>query len=239
MTMKLTTTEFSFNASLSCIDLGHIAESMEEINQSRIKSLHYDMVDGQFNECFIFGDLMLKVFRSYTKLPITVHLACRNPIPYIKPCIANGADYIAIHYEADIDIEKAFQTVRDFGAKPVLAFRCDTPVPEDFIKVSEHAEWILKLSVQPGFSGQTFQEEAVRHIEKMHQLLMTAELDRVIEVDGNIHTGIIQKCAKAGATMFTGGTSGLCNHKHSIDESIVLLEQAIIAGGNSNGIDYE
>lgn len=108
--MKLTTTEFSFNASLSCIDLGHIAESMEEINQSRIKSLHYDMVDGQFNECFIFGDLMLKVFRSYTKLPITVHLACRNPIPYIKPCIANGADYIAIHYEADIDIEKAFQT---------------------------------------------------------------------------------------------------------------------------------
>ena len=103
MTMKLTTTEFSFNASLSCIDLGHIAESMEEINQSRIKSLHYDMVDGQFNECFIFGDLMLKVFRSYTKLPITVHLACRNPIPYIKPCIANGADYIAIHYEADID----------------------------------------------------------------------------------------------------------------------------------------
>ena len=153
MTMKLTTTEFSFNASLSCIDLGHIAESMEEINQSRIKSLHYDMVDGQFNECFIFGDLMLKVFRSYTKLPITVHLACRNPIPYIKPCIANGADYIAIHYEADIDIEKAFQTVRDFGAKPVLAFRCDTPVPEDFIKVSEHAEWILKLSVQPGFSG--------------------------------------------------------------------------------------
>lgn len=239
MTMKLTTTEFSFNASLSCIDLGHIAESMEEINQSRIKSLHYDMVDGQFNECFIFGDLMLKVFRSYTQLPITVHLACRNPIPYIKPCIANGADYIAIHYEADIDIEKAFQTVRDFGAKPVLAFRCDTPVPEDFIKVSEHAEWILKLCVQPGFSGQTFQEEAVRHIEKMHQLLMTAGLDRVIEVDGNIHTGTIQKCAKAGATMFTGGTSGLCNHKHSIDESIMLLEQAIIAGGNSNGIDYE
>ena len=105
--------------------------------------------------------------------------------------------------------------------------------------VSVQRQWILKLSVQPGFSGQTFQEEAVRHIEKMHQLLMTAELDRVIEVDGNIHTGTIQKCAKAGATMFTGGTSGLCNHKHSIDESIVLLEQAIVAGGNSNGIDYE
>lgn len=86
--MKLSTTEYSFNASLSCIDLGHVADSMKEINQSRIKSLHYDIVDGQFNECFIFGDLMLKVFRSYTTLPITVHLACRNPLPYIKPCIA-------------------------------------------------------------------------------------------------------------------------------------------------------
>lgn len=76
MTMKLTTTEFSFNASLSCIDLGHIAESMEEINQSRIKSLHYDMVDGQFNECFIFGDLMLRYFAAI----LNCRLRCIWPV---------------------------------------------------------------------------------------------------------------------------------------------------------------
>lgn len=237
--MELNTSRYCFNASLSCIDLGHVARSIEKINHSRIKSLHYDIVDGQFNTCFIFGDLMLKVFRKYTSLPITVHLACQNPMPYIKPCIANGADYIAIHYEADVDIEKAFQTVRDFGAKPVLAFRCDTPVPRNFIKVSEQAEWILKLTVQPGFSGQTFQEEAVSHIEKMHQLLMTAGLDRVIEVDGNIHAGTIQKCAAAGASMFTGGTSGLFRQQYSIDESIRILEKAIMSGGNIHGIDDE
>lgn len=237
--MKLSTTEYSFNASLSCIDLGHVADSMKEINQSRIKSLHYDIVDGQFNECFIFGDLMLKVFRSYTTLPITVHLACRNPLPYIKPCIANGADYIAIHYEAETDIESAFQQIRRLGAKPVLAFRCDTQVPKDFIRLAAHCEWILKLSVQPGFSGQLFQKEALQHIVQMKQLLMEAKLDKVIEADGNIHTGTIHSCAKAGATMFTGGTSGLFHQKHSIDESITLLEQAIASGGNSNGIDNE
>lgn len=237
--MRLNTLEYCFNASLSCIDLGHIARSMKEINHSKIKSLHYDIVDGQFNECYIFGDLMLKVFRRYTSLPITVHLACRNPMPYIKPCIANGADYIAIHYEADVNIEKAFQTIRAFGAKPVLAFRCDTSVPEDFIKVSKHAEWILKLSVQPGFSGQTFQEEAIRHIKEMHQLLAEAKLDKVIEVDGNIHADTIQKCAAAGATMFTGGTSGLFRQQYTIDESIRVLEKAIMSGGNIHGIDDE
>ena len=80
---------------------------------------------------------------------------------------------------------------------------------------------------------------AVRHIEKMHQLLMTAGLDRVIEVDGNIHTGTIQKCAKAGATMFTGGTSGLCNHKHSIDEASCFSNRPSLQEEIQIGIDYE
>lgn len=227
------------NASLSCMDLGNIEKGMHEINHSRIHGLHYDIVDGVFNSCFIFGDQMLKVFRRYTALPIIVHLACQNPIPYIKPCITNGADYIAVHYEAEADLLSVFQMIRELGGKPILAFRCDTSVPHNFTDIAAQAEWILKLSVHPGFSGQVFQKEALSHIAEMHQLLTAAGIDKRIEVDGNISTATIQECAIARATMFTGGTSGLFHPLHTLDESIELLEQAISFGGNSYGINDE
>lgn len=233
--MDLTTSEVYFNASLSCIDLAHVAKSMEEINSSHIKSLHYDVVDGVFNSCFIFGDLMLKVFRSLSDLPITAHLACRNPIPYLKPIIQNGADYIAVHYEADIDILEVFKEIRSLGSKPVLAFRCDSEVPTDFIEVATQAEWILKLCVHPGFSGQPFYDKALDHIRCMHHQLSQAGLSKVIEADGNINTTTINACFKAGATMFTGGTSGLFRNPYTIDENIRLLKKAICTGGNLHG----
>lgn len=229
--MNLDTSSYYINASLSCIDLGHIEAAMYDINLSSIHSLHYDVVDGIFNECFMFGDLMLRVFRSYTSLPITVHLACENPLPYLKSIIQNGADYVAIHYEANVNILDTFLKIRELGAKPVLAFRCDSKVPKDFIEVARSAEWILKLCVQPGFSGQSFHKESLKHIKEMHEQLQAAHLDKVIEVDGNIYTETINDCAQAGATMFTGGTSGLFNHKHSFQENIELLHKAITSIG--------
>lgn len=232
--------ELFFNASLSCMDLGNIEAAMQDINFSDITSLHYDVVDGIFNECFIFGDQMLKVFRQYSDLPITAHLACVNPLPYLKPIIHNGADFVAVHYESDINVKEVFHQIRALGAKPVLAFRCDTEVPHDFLELAEEAEWILKLTVHPGFSGQRFHKESLAHIKKMHQELKLAHLHKVIEVDGNIHTGTIAACAEAGATMFTGGTSGLFDHDHSINENIRRLREAIEeTGGRTYGIDNE
>lgn len=226
--MELNSSTIYINASLSCIDLGHIEQAMSEINHSDIQSLHYDIVDGHFNECFIFGDLMLSVFHRYTNLPITVHLACQNPFPYLQPVIRNGANYIAVHYEAHIDIQEVFQQIRNLGAKPVLAFRCNSEVPKNFIALAKEAEWILKLTVHPGFAGQPFYQDALQHIQEMHDRLEQAGIDKIIEVDGNIHAGTIGACAKAGATMFTGGSSGLFQHPHSLNENIAILKQAII-----------
>lgn len=217
---------FPINASLSCMDLGHIEESMKQINCSSIHALHYDVVDGRFNECFIFGDVMLKTFRQYTTLPITVHLACVDPIPYIKPMIENGADYIAIHYEADIDILQTFAWIRKLGAKPVLAFRCNSEVPKDFLTLAKEAEWILKLTVNPGFSGQSFHIEALHHMKTMRAMLTQAKMKKHIEADGNINTKTIGACANCGATIFTGGTSGLFLSDTDLKTNIQALQLA-------------
>lgn len=222
--------KWPINASLSCIDLAHVEQAMKEIEASAISGLHYDIVDGRFNTCLIFGDMMLSVFRKLTTKPILVHLACLDPRPYILPCIRNGADLIAVHYEAEADLKEVFALIREAGAKPVLAFRCDTAVPEDFLQLAKQADGILKLTVQPGFSGQVFHQEALAHIQEMRRQLTAAGMTTPIEADGNIHTETIKACVQAGATQFTCGSSGLFHEKGSLKENLKQLQQACEEG---------
>ena len=214
------------NGSLSCIDLLNIKKSIEEINCSKIDGLHYDVVDGLFNECFVFGDLILEKIRPLTSKPIAVHLVCKNVDPYIKPMIKAGADYLCIHYESDCNHAKVFSQIRELGAKPVLAFRSDTDVPDDFEKMASQVEWILKLTVNPGFARQHIQEKTLLHIYNMKKRLELANISIAIEADGNMNESTIPKVVQAGATILTGGTSGLFNDKGSVNENYEKMKEA-------------
>lgn len=208
------------SGSLSCIDILNARKEIEEIEKSDISFLHYDVVDGKFNECFVFGDLFLEKIRPLTKKPIEVHLAVEDVEPYLVPFCKAGADYIAVHYETPCDHKKIFQRIRELGAKPILAFRCDSEVPADFIELAKEVEWILKLTVNPGFAGQKMQKQALQHIEDMRRRLDEANLSVEIQADGNINEVTIPLAVKAGANILTGGTSGLFNAKGTIDENL-------------------
>ena len=147
------------SASLSCADLLHVSDAVAQINASDIDFVHYDVVDGMFNNCFVFGDLILEKIRPICDKPIEVHLAVQNVRPYIEPFARAGADYIAVHYEIDDDLEDIFAHIRSAGCRPVLAMRCDTEVPSDFVKLASQVDWILKLMVQPGYAGQHMQRD--------------------------------------------------------------------------------
>lgn len=206
------------SASLSCMDLLHAQREMTEIQNSSVFCLHYDVVDGLFNDCFVFGDLMLSKLRPLSDKPIAVHLAVQEIERYLKPMIQNGADYIAVHYETPCDHHRVFETIRALGAKPILAFRCDSAVPDDFEELAREVEWILKLTVHPGFAGQSFQLDALAHIQEMRRRLDAAGLPLSIEADGNINETTIPMAVRAGANMLTGGTSGLFRKDSSIEK---------------------
>jgi ribulose-phosphate 3-epimerase len=197
------------HASLSCMDLLHVEQQMHALNTCGITGYHYDVVDGQFNCCLDFGDLMYEVFRKETTLPIDVHLACISPQPYINAFRRIGADRFILHYESDIDLDETISALKQQGVHVLLGFRCDTPVPDDFLHYAAQTEGILKLTVQPGFSGQSFQPPVLDHIREMRRQLNEAGLNIPIEADGNIHDGTIGECVKAGADVFTCGSSGL------------------------------
>lgn len=218
--------DFSFTASLSCMDLANVEQQMGELNKTNIESYHYDVVDGKFNRCFGFGDEMLKVFSRLSEKPIHTHLAVEQPLLYIEPMIRAGATYIGLHYES-AELDKAIRLVKDLGGKVVLAFKADTVPDEGFLKYIDEIEWILKLTVNPGFAGQPIQKEALTHITKIKQILDNAKKAIPIEADGNMNTKTISMARLAGATKFTGGTSGLFKKDKSIAENLSDLEKAL------------
>lgn len=214
------------SGSLSCVDLLHLEEALDEINKSEIAFLHYDVVDGLFNSCFVFGDVILEKIRSHTQKPIEVHLAVEHIEPYIKPFIQAGADYLAIHYETTCNHKEIFKKIRELGAKPILAFRCETPVPEDFISLASEVEWILKLTVNPGFAGQKIQLPAIQHIQEMRKQLNEHGLTTRIQADGNINITTIPMIVDAGADILTGGSSGLFKTGKRIQDNLELMRKA-------------
>ena len=211
------------SASVSCMDLLHLKEQIVETEQSGISFFHYDMVDGKFNKCFILGDTLLEMMRSEVTLPIEAHLAAYNPDAYIERFAKLGADYIAVHYEAMEHPLKTFDLIRKFGAQPVLAFKCDTAPPDDFLALAKEVPWILKLTVNPGFSGQTMQQNSLGHIKEMIHRLSEAGMSVSIQADGNVNPSTVNTLYQAGADIFTGGTSGLFKSGHTVKENKEIL----------------
>lgn len=231
--------KYKINASLTCINLCNIKDSMQEINNSSISNLHYDVVDGRFNNCFMFGDRMLPVFKSLTYKPIIVHLACEEPTLYIPTFIKNKADGIIIHYESKCDVLSNLKIIKQAGLQAILGFCCNTDVPDDFLTYANEADSILKLTVFPGFSGQKFYKPALEHIKEMKKRMDKENISIPIEVDGNINRNTILSCAMAGATLFTGGTSGLFNKNHTLQENLSILYKTLENGVNDDVHHYE
>lgn len=213
------------SASISCADLLNLEHSIQELNASDIDFIHYDVVDGKFNTCFVLGDLLLETIRPLTSLPIEVHLAVIDPIPYLEPFIKAGATHIAVHIEV-LQNMYILHRIRELGAIPVLAYRAETPPSIDHLPFYKEVGSILKLTVNPGFSGQKIQKQSFEHIRQIRELLDRASLQLDIQADGNVNQHTIKDLADAGATVFTGGTSGLFISNQSLNQSIMQLKEA-------------
>ena len=215
------------SSSVSCMDLCNLENSINEVEKAGVSFLHFDIVDGQFNNCFILGESTLEAIRPITNIPIEVHLAVYNPEKYIERFAKLGADYIAVHYEAMSNPLKTFEYICHCGSKPILAFKADTPPNNDFLTLAKEVDWILKLTVNPGFSGQKLQEVSLEHIKQMSNIIKENNIDTYIQADGNVNCKTIPKLFSAGANIFTGGSSGLFIKDFTIKENFNNLLNSI------------
>ena len=188
--------------SLLAADFANLQKDIEMVNNSEADWFHIDVMDGDFAPNITIGPVVIKCIRKVTKLPLDVHLMISKPERYIDNFIDAGSDMITVHIEtiscADIRIKSLQLKAR--GVRFGVSLNPDTAL-EKIKGVLDCIDFVLVMSVRPGFSGQEFIDASV---EKVRQL--RAVFDGDIAVDGGINNLTAKKVIEAGANILAAGS---------------------------------
>jgi len=224
--------KYTLGASVSCFDLFNLEEQFRQIHEAPVDFLHFDVVDGSFNNCLILGLPLLTAIRPHTKLPIDVHLAVYQPERFIEQFAEQGANIISIHPEGTKDLIGNFERIRKLHCLPALALRSETCADKSLLPALEQAFFVTKLTVNPGFSGQKIQEDSINKLRELAKLMDDNNIKTPISADGNVNPATIPSLVRAGATMLIGGTSGLLLQGRTVKENALAMLEAMAAHNN-------
>ena len=190
--------------SLLSADFARLAEELETVADADI--LHLDVMDGHFVPNITIGPPIIKALRKRTKLPFDCHLMISEPQKYIDRFLDAGADMISIHVETEPHLQRALQMIRDGGAKAGIAINPATSA-ETLSSAIEFCDYVLVMTVNPGFGGQKFIEPVVPKIRHISRLIRERGLGVEIEVDGGIDGKTAPAVVAAGATILVAGSA--------------------------------
>ncbi len=168
--------------------------------------LHLDVMDGHFVPNITFGPKMVADIRKLTKLPLDVHLMISEPEKYVDEFVKAGADWVSVHFEASNHLNRLVSQVRDAGAKAGVAINPATPV-NVLEEILPYIDFVLLMSVNPGFGGQKFIKTSVEKAKKLSGMIKKMELDVMIEMDGGIGPANIKILSDAGVNVFVAGNA--------------------------------
>jgi ribulose-phosphate 3-epimerase len=168
--------------------------------------LHLDVMDGHFVPNITIGPPIVKALRKRTRLPFDCHLMIEEPQKYIGAFLDAGADMISVHVEAEPHLQRALQMIRDGGAKAGIAVNPATAA-ESLSAALEFCDYVLVMTVNPGFGGQKFIEPVVPKIRHISRLIRERGLQVEIEVDGGIDARTAPHVVVAGASILVAGSA--------------------------------
>ena len=192
--------------SILSADFSRLGEEVRAVEAAGADWIHADVMDGHFVPNITFGPLVVAAVRQITRLPIDVHLMIENPDRYIEAFAEAGADWISVQAETCPHLNRAVQQIKEAGAKAGVVLNPSTPLAAlDW--VLEYADYILIMSVNPGFGGQAFIDNSLEKIRRLRRLIDERGLATLIEVDGGIKEDNIAEVAAAGAEVFVAGSA--------------------------------
>ena len=192
--------------SILAADFSKLAEEVQCVEQLGADYIHIDVMDGHFVPNITLGPGLIKFLRPHTSLPFDVHLMIENPDLFIQDFKEAGADIITVHVEACRHLHRTLQLIKQNGMACGVVLNPHTPL--EMIKhVLHEVDWVLIMSVNPGFGGQTFIPEALNKIAILNEWRKKLELSFLIEVDGGVNEQTARLCEEAGADVVVAGSA--------------------------------
>ncbi|MBU1096097.1 MAG: ribulose-phosphate 3-epimerase [Ignavibacteriae bacterium HGW-Ignavibacteriae-2] len=192
--------------SILSADFSHLSQQIRLTEMGGADIIHCDIMDGSFVPNISFGPIVVEAVKRVTKLPLDVHLMIKNPEKFIEPFAKAGANYISVHQEEVTHLNRTIMMIKDFDVKAGVVLNPSTPV-STLTEILEFVDYVLIMSVNPGFGGQKFIASTLNKIRQLNHIRSEKKLDFKIEIDGGVDKSNIQIISEAGCDIFVAGSS--------------------------------
>jgi len=218
--------DLKISASILAADFKNLENHIYEAQISGCDEFHFDVMDGKFVPEISMGPIILKSLKNLINLPLEVHMMVDDPFYQVDSFMDIGVDIITFHIEACNNPYELIDKIKSKGIKVGIAKNPNTSIDkiEEFIKEIDR---VLIMCVEPGFSGQKFNEKVVDSIAELDNLLLSKNIRGSVDisVDGGIDSSTIKECKDAGAQIFVSGSSIFWEGE--VRSNIMLLKNSL------------
>jgi ribulose-phosphate 3-epimerase len=223
--MTLNPNSIQIAPSLLSADFSRLCEEIARIDRGGADIIHLDIMDGHFVPNITFGPPVVAKIRSCTELPFDAHLMVQSPDQFIEPFIDAGVDMISVHLESPGHLQRTLALIRDKGAKAGVVLNPATSI-EGLCYILDDLDYILIMSVNPGFGGQAFIPSTIQKLQDLSNMLYEAGKPIPIQLDGGVGPDNTAEVTSAGARILVAGSAIFGNPPY--EEVIKRMKEAAV-----------
>jgi ribulose-phosphate 3-epimerase len=192
--------------SILSADFARLADEVRAVDEGGAALIHVDVMDGHFVPNLTLGPDVTRAIRRSTELPVDCHLMVERPAEFVEAFAEAGADMISVHVEVERHLHRTLRAIRDRGLKAGVVLNPATPLTV-LDEVLAHADYVLLMSVNPGFGGQTFIPRVLDKVRRLRERIERERLSVRIEIDGGVGPDNIDEVAASGVDMIVAGSA--------------------------------